>query len=327
MMEDDYNNNSFIVKYAPKSVEDFILPEYVKNIFRKPPSEIGHLFLFGKPGTGKTSIVETFLEENDLIHENYRKIRGGLASGINDIRIILDDFKFLHLPNSDRKFVLFDECETLHHSVFEALKNYINESEAFNITYIFTANDISRIPEAIIDSRCTAINFDFSEEDLKSMLKPMGNFILKILKNENFDLDENKNVFVNNILKSTFPDKRKTLNSIQEYIRSFGRVIDLENMNKIFYNENSKIVKMILDKDNVFSTKEIVDFILKNNHSPERTGQKVINSLINLFKETILVEFLLMEYTKYDTNFKYCTDKKINLLTMIFALKKLIKEA
>lgn len=53
-------NNHWVEKYRPKSIDDMILEEPIKNKMKKyiEEKQIPHLLFYGDPGSGKTTLSD-----------------------------------------------------------------------------------------------------------------------------------------------------------------------------------------------------------------------------------------------------------------------------
>ena len=73
----------WVDKYAPKSIEDVIIPEETKKLFRGfiKKKNVPNLILSGTPGIGKTTVAKVVL---DTLKCDYIMINGSL-DGNNQI--------------------------------------------------------------------------------------------------------------------------------------------------------------------------------------------------------------------------------------------------
>ena len=75
----------WVEKYRPKTVQDCILVDDIKDTFRNfiANKEIPNLLLAGGPGMGKTTIAFALCNELDL---DYIVLNGSKENGIDQIR-------------------------------------------------------------------------------------------------------------------------------------------------------------------------------------------------------------------------------------------------
>lgn len=58
-------NSLWVEKYRPSTLDDILLTDEVKTFFKSLVDEIPHVFLWGKPGTGKTTLAKIVV--NDIL--------------------------------------------------------------------------------------------------------------------------------------------------------------------------------------------------------------------------------------------------------------------
>ena len=208
------NENEFVwvEKYRPQTIDDIILPEAYKDIFRGyiTNNEIPNLLLTSNnPGLGKTSIAKILVKETnaDMLFLN-----GNLDTGVDIMRSRVIDFCSSASLDDSPRIVLIDEFENLSQNSAASIKSTL---ESFsNITFIFTANYINKIPEPV---RNRMIHFDFDEIYFKNKSE-IGKLILKrlmyILENEGINYDKND---LPKIIKAYYPSTRGMIQVLQRF--------------------------------------------------------------------------------------------------------------
>lgn len=208
------NENEFIwvEKYRPQTIDDIILPETYKDIFRGyiTNNEIPNLLLTSNnPGLGKTSIAKILVKETnaDMLFLN-----GNLDTGVDIMRSRVIDFCSSASLDDSPRIVFIDEFENLSQNSLSSIKSTL---ESFsNITFIFTANYINKIPEPV---RNRMIHFDFDEIYFKNKSE-IGKLILKrlmyILENEGVNYDKND---LPKIIKAYYPSTRGMIQVLQRF--------------------------------------------------------------------------------------------------------------
>ena len=81
-MRDDY---LWVEKYRPKTIDDCILPQQIKETFQTfvDQQNVPNLLLTGGPGVGKTSVAKAMLEQLD---SDYIVVNGSMSGNIDTLR-------------------------------------------------------------------------------------------------------------------------------------------------------------------------------------------------------------------------------------------------
>ena len=238
------NGNEFVwvEKYRPRTIDDIILPEAYKDIFRGyiTNNEIPNLLLTSNnPGLGKTSIAKILVKETnaDMLFLN-----GNLDTGVDIMRSRVIDFCSSASLDDSPRIVLIDEFENLSQNSAASTKSTI---EAFpNTTFIFTANYINKIPEPV---RNRMIHFDFDEIYFKNKSE-IGKLILKrlmyILENEGVNYDKND---LPKIIKAYYPSTRGMIQVLQRF--SNNQKLELNDTLKEGANIFNLLTDTLKEKD------------------------------------------------------------------------------
>lgn len=238
------NENEFVwvEKYRPQTIDDIILPEAYKDIFRGyiTNNEIPNLLLTSNsPGLGKTSIAKILVKETnaDMLFLN-----GNLDTGVDIMRSRVIDFCSSASLDDSPRIVFIDEFENLSQNSAASIKSTL---ESFsNITFIFTANYINKIPEPV---RNRMIHFDFDEIYFKNKSE-IGKLILKrlmyILENEGVNYDKND---LPKIIKAYYPSTRGMIQVLQRF--SNNQKLELNDTLKEGANIFNLLTDTLKEKD------------------------------------------------------------------------------
>lgn len=306
MQEND--NFLWVEKYRPRKIDDCILPDSLKETFKKflAQGEIPNLLLSGTAGTGKTTVARALCEELGC---DYIILNGSdEGRSIDTVRNNIKNFaSTVSLSESGPKVVIIDEADYMNpESVQPALRNFI-ETFSKHCRFIFTCNFINKII-APIHSRCTVINFRTDKKDKQKIAGGFHKRLKDILDNEQIDYDEK--VLAELIIKH-YPDFRRTINELQRY--SVSGKIDtgiLVSMSEQSFKELTNVLKK---KDFVALRKWVVDSIDKD---PNQLYRELYNHLsVNMDPKTQPI--MIMILAKYMYQSAFVADQEINMIACL----------
>lgn len=208
-MRDDF---LWVEKYRPKTIDDCILPEGLKQTFKSfiEKGEVPNLLLSGGAGIGKTTVARALLEETGA---DYIVINGSLNGNIDTLRNDIMQFASTVSFTGSRKYVILDEADYLNpNSTQPALRNFMEEFSR-NCGFILTCN----FPHRIIDplrSRCSTVEFKIAKEDMPRLAMQFFKRTVNILSTENVEFDK---AVVAELINKHIPDWRRVLNELQRY--------------------------------------------------------------------------------------------------------------
>lgn len=209
----------WVEKYRPNKIDDIVLPDDIKETFKGflDNGDLPNLLLTGSGGVGKTTIAKAVLKELDC---DYIMINGSDEGRLIDVvRNKIKNFASSRSFKQKRKFVIIDEADYMNaESVQPALRNFMEEYSS-NCGFILTCNFPRRILD-LIHSRCTTIDFTFTNEDKPKLALSFFKRCTYILEQENIEYD--KKVVVE-VINKFFPDYRRILNELQKY-SSVGKI-------------------------------------------------------------------------------------------------------
>jgi DNA polymerase III delta prime subunit len=235
------NEVLWVEKYRPQVINDTILPEKTKAMFKKfvADDSVPNLLLSGGPGVGKTTIAKAMLEEMgcDYIVKN-----GSLNVNIDTLRYDISTYASAVSLSGGRKYVIFDEADYLNAAnVQPALRNFIEEYSS-NCGFIFTCNFKNRII-APLRSRLSEVDFTIETNDRPQLAMQFMKRVEAILETENVPYDK---AVVAKVIQKHFPDFRRVLTELQSYAASGrfdeGIFVNLkqESMDELFKMLKSK---------------------------------------------------------------------------------------
>ena len=276
-------NNDFlwVAKYAPKTIEDCILPESTKKTFQDflNKGEIPNMLLAGPPGIGKTTVAKALC--NELGVDVY--VINGSDEGrfLDTVRNNAKNFaSTVSLSSTAKhKVVIIDEADNTGNDVQLLLRAFVEEF-AGNCRFIFTCNYKNKIIEPL-HSRCAVVEFGIKGKDKAKLAGSFFRRVQQILDTERVEYDEK---VLAELVSKHFPDFRRVLNECQRY--SVGGRIDsgilaafsdvavndlIQNLKEKNFPEVRKWVVSNLDNDVTVLMRRIYDALynaLENNSIP-----------------------------------------------------------
>ena len=283
----------FVEKYRPDTIDGYIGNEHFIADLQKWITEgnLPNLLLHGSPGTGKTTAAKLIVKniQCDFIYINCSD-----ENGIDTIRETVKQFASA-ATFQPIKVVILDEADFLTINAQAALRNII-ESFSGNTRFIFTCNFVERIIEPL-QSRLTL--YELSSPPIKQVARHLAS----VLDKESIVFD-NKDLSI--IVKKTYPDIRRALNTIQGSIRRDTLVV--ESLGEANYPQQ---ISEALDRKDAFAT--IRQIVADNNI-------KDFNNLYKmLFDKHDDPEFIIT-IAEYQFQSVTAPDKEINFMGCIAKL-------
>ena len=200
----------FVEKYRPKTIEECILPDGLKDTFQEivQKGELPNMMFTGSAGVGKTTVARALCNEMGL---DYMMINGSEDGNIDTLRGKIKQFASTISLQGGQKVVILDEADYLNpQSTQPALSGFIEEYST-NCRFILTCNFKNRIIVPL-HSRCSIYEFNIGNKS-----KMAGHFMQRL----QFILDSENITYENQVLAELImkyiPDWRRVINECQRY--------------------------------------------------------------------------------------------------------------
>ena len=303
-------------KYRPQNLKELIVPQRIRNIFEK--GVVQSMLLYGTAGIGKTSAAKAITKQ---FGHNTLYLNMSETTGVDTIRETIMDFamnqSILHYDNPI-KVVILDEMDGMSNQAYAALRATM-EKCAVNTRFIGTCNYIEKVPDPI-QSRFTMIDFNFTADEQKEMMKGQIIRVLEICQKEGLSISKEAVV---KMVKTYFPDFRGIVKKLQRFHLEGKKTIEESDI-KEFSLEYAELYDMIITQDNPVDNYKFV----MTNYS--NCVDETIAALGHPFMQYIMktkpnlmdkIPVIAITNAKYQQNLKNCIDPVVVLLANVYELQ------
>ena len=203
----------WVEKYRPKTIDETILPERLKSVFRniRDGGELPNMMFTGTAGLGKTTVARALCNELDL---DYIVVNGSEEGNIDTLRGKIKRFASSVSLHGGFKVVILDEADYLNpQSTQPALRGFIEEFSD-NCRFILTCNFKNRIIEPL-HSRCGVYEFNSTKKELRELCEQFMKRACFILEEEGYPVSGPTKQGIAELIMRHAPDWRRILNELQ----------------------------------------------------------------------------------------------------------------
>ena len=299
----------WVEKYRPKTIDDCILSQDIKETFKEflNQKEIPNLLLCGTAGTGKTTVARALCEE---LGTDYIIINGSdEGRQIDTLRNKIKNFaSTVSLTSeSNHKVVIVDEADYMNaESVQPALRNFI-ETFYKNCRFIFTCNYKMKIIPAL-HSRCTVIDFAIKNGQKVKTANAFMTRLGDILTKEQIKFD--KKVLAE-LIQKHYPDFRRTINELQRY--SVRGEIDSGILFSMSESNNKELMAILKEKRFNDMRKWVINNLDKE---PSSLFSTIYNSLYEALESKSVPQAVLI-IAGYQYKAAFVADHEINMVACL----------
>jgi replication factor C small subunit len=290
-------------KYRPQVIEDVILQDEYKKQFFEMTEIPNNLLFIGTPGIGKTTIAKILAKK--FSPNSYLYINASEQGNIDTVRNTISEFISVASLDGSQKIIILDEADGISLVAQQALRS-IMEEYLDSTKFILTANYQNKLIEAI-RSRCQEFVFSCTE-------KQVLHKIVNILKAEKIQVDKDQIPNLRVLVKTFYPDIRKTINELQKSCISGSFIFRIEERNDF-------VIEL---KDSIKSSANIFDIREKVVESTELFSNDyhfLMRKLYDLYIEDKDPQAILL-ISEYMYRHSSVLDPEVNFTALIFSLKQ-----
>ena len=308
-MEKNLSNTLWVEKYRPNNLDTYIGNEHLKDKVSAylESGDLPHLLLYGKAGTGKTTLAKILVKN---IECDYLYINASDENNVETVRTKVKNFAST-MGFKDYKVIILDECDYITPNAQAALRNLM-ETFSKHCRFILTCNFVERIIDPI-QSRCQS--FQIIPPSKKEVAKHIHNILLK----ENV-MSDMKDLKV--LIDSGYPDIRRVINSSQRNVVK-GK-LKLDTTSIIQNDYKLKLLKILKTQDKKNAFKEIRQLLLDNKITDFADLFRLLYDEVDDWGKGHVAECILI-IARYELSDGQVPDKEINAMAMLIELLGVIK--
>ena len=297
---EEIKNTLWVEKYRPQSLETYIGNEHLKSKVKVylESGDLPHLLLYGRAGTGKTTLAKLLVNNKDC---DYLYIN---ASDENSVDVVRDKVKNFAstLGFSELKIIILDECDYITPNAQAALRNLM-ETFSKHCRFILTCNYVERIIDPI-QSRCQS--FQIIPPDRKQVAMHMSN----ILQKESVDAKVDDIV---TIVNGGYPDIRRVINAAQRQVVDEKLVIDEAMSTQNDYK--LEVLEILKTQDKKNSFKNIRQLLADSKVTDFSDMFRLLFDTVDDWGRGHVAECILV-LSQYQQSDAVVVDKEINAMAM-----------
>jgi DNA polymerase III delta prime subunit len=299
----------WVEKYRPSTMDTYIGNEHLKSkvsIYLES-GDLPHLLLFGKAGTGKTTLAKLLVKN---IECDYLYINASDETGVDNVRNKVKSFAST-IGFKDLKIIILDECDYISPNAQAALRN-VMEIFSKHCRFILTCNYVERIIDPI-QSRCQSFQI------IPPSKQEVASHLYNILHGEgvDFQIDDIK-VLVN----SGYPDIRRVINSSQRNVVNGKLKLDTSSILQNDYK--LKLLKILKTQNKKTAFKDIRQLLANNKITDFADLFRLLYDEVDDWGRGHVAECILI-ISRYELSDSQVVDKEINAMAMVIELLGVIK--
>ena len=303
------SNTLWVEKYRPSNLDNYIGNEHLKSkveIYLES-GDLPHLLLYGKAGTGKTTLAKLLVKN---ISCDYLYINASDENNVETVRTKVKNFAST-VGFEDIKVIILDECDYITPNAQAALRNLM-ETFSKHCRFILTCNYVERIIDPI-QSRCQS--FQIIPPSKTDVAKHLHNILLQ----ENI-IDKPEDIKI--LVESGYPDIRRVINSAQRNVVKGKLKLDTSSIIQNDYK--LKLLKILETQNKKNAFKEIRQLLADNQITDFAELFRLLYDEVDGYGKGHVAECILI-IARYELSDSQVVDKEINAMAMLIELLGVIK--
>ena len=299
----------WVEKYRPTTLDTYIGNEHLKSkvsVYLES-GDLPHLLLYGKAGTGKTTLAKLLVNN---IECDYMYINASDENSVDTVRNKVRGFAST-MGFKDYKIIILDECDYITPNAQAALRNLM-ETFSKHCRFILTCNFVERIIDPI-QSRCQSFQV------IPPSKKEVALHIHNILKEEGI---ASKMDDVAGLVNAGYPDIRRVINSTQRQVVDGMLVVDKQSLVESDYK--MKLMEIIKTQNKKDAFKSVRKLLADSQVTDFAELYKLMYDEVDSYGTGHIAECILI-IAKYQLSDSQVVDKEINAMAMIIELLGVIK--
>ena len=299
----------WVEKYRPTTLDTYIGNEHLKSkvsVYLES-GDLPHLLLYGKAGTGKTTLAKLLVNN---IECDYMYINASDENSVDTVRNKVRGFAST-MGFKDYKIIILDECDYITPNAQAALRNLM-ETFSKHCRFILTCNFVERIIDPI-QSRCQSFQV------IPPSKKEVALHIHNILKEESI---ASKMDDVAGLVNAGYPDIRRVINSCQRKCVDGLLVVDKQSLVESDYK--MKLMEIIKKENKKDAFKNVRKLLADSQVTDFAELYKLMYDEVDSYGTGHIAECILI-IAKYQLSDSQVVDKEINAMAMIIELLGVIK--
>ena len=308
-MEKNLSNTLWVEKYRPSNLDTYIGNDHLKSkvsVYLES-GDLPHLLLYGKAGTGKTTLAKILVKN---IECDYLYINASDENNVDTVRNKVKNFAST-MGFKDYKIIILDECDYITPNAQAALRNLM-ETFSKHCRFILTCNFVERIIDPI-QSRCQS--FQIIPPSKKEVAKHVHGILLK--ENVMSNMEDLKV-----LIDSGYPDIRRVINVAQRNV--VKNKLKLDTTSIIQNDYKLKLLKILKTQDKKTAFKDIRQLLLDNKITDFADLFRLLYDKVDDWGKGHVAECILI-IAKYELSDSQVVDKEINAMAMLIELLGVIK--
>ena len=305
----EIKNTLWVEKYRPSTLDSYIGNQHLRSKVKVyiESGDLPHLLLYGRAGTGKTTLAKLLVNNIDC---DYLYIN---ASDENSVEVVREKVKNFAstLGFQTMKVIILDECDYITPNAQPALRNLM-ETFSKHCRFILTCNYVERIIDPI-QSRCQS--FQIIPPDRKQVAVHLGNILTK-------EQVESEIEDIVTIVNGGYPDIRRVINASQRQVVGGKLVID-EGM-AIQNDYKNQVLDILKTQDKKNSFKNIRQLLADSKVTDFSDLFRLLFDTVDDWGRGHVAECILI-LAQYQQSDAVVVDKEINIMAMFVEIIGKIK--